>query len=29
VFQNAQDRAVNVIFRRDDGGYGLIEAKPG
>jgi putative sigma-54 modulation protein len=29
VFQNAQDRAVNVIFRREDGGYGLIEAKPG
>ncbi len=29
VFQNAGDRAINVVFRRDDGNYGLIEAKVG
>jgi putative sigma-54 modulation protein len=27
VFQNAVDRAVNVVYRRDDGSYGLIEAR--
>ena len=27
VFQNTADRAINVVFRRDDGNYGLIEAK--
>lgn len=29
VFQNASDRAINVVFKRDDGNYGLIEAKVG
>jgi putative sigma-54 modulation protein len=28
VFQNAKDRTINVVFKRDDGNYGLIEAKP-
>ncbi len=28
VFQNASDRAINVVYRRDDGNYGLIEARP-
>ena len=28
VFQNARDRAVNVVYRREDGSFGLIEAKP-
>ncbi len=27
VFQNAADRTVNVVYRRDDGNFGLIEAK--
>ncbi len=27
VFQNAEDRAVNVVYRREDGGFGLIEAR--
>jgi putative sigma-54 modulation protein len=27
VFQNAKDRSVNVVYRRDDGSFGLIEAK--
>jgi putative sigma-54 modulation protein len=27
VFQNAKDRAFNVVYRRDDGNFGLIEAK--
>ena len=27
VFQNARDGAINVVFRRDDGNYGLVEAK--
>jgi putative sigma-54 modulation protein len=27
VFQNERDRAVNVVYRREDGGYGLIEAR--
>ena len=27
VFQNARSHEVNVIFRREDGNYGLIEAK--
>ena len=26
VFQNAEDRAINVVYRRDDGNFGLIEA---
>jgi putative sigma-54 modulation protein len=26
VFQNADDRAINVVYRRDDGNFGLIEA---
>ncbi len=28
VFQNAKDRSINVVYRRDDGNYGLIEAHP-
>ena len=28
VFQNAKDHAINVVYRRDDGSFGLIEAKP-
>lgn len=28
VFQSAKDRTINVVFRRDEGGYGLIEARP-
>jgi putative sigma-54 modulation protein len=27
VFQNARDSAVNVVYRREDGGLGLIEAR--
>jgi putative sigma-54 modulation protein len=27
VFQNSKDRAVNVVYRRDDGNLGLIEAR--
>ncbi len=27
VFQNAKDHAVNVLYRRDDGKLGLIEAR--
>ncbi len=27
VFQNAEDGAINVVFRRDDGNIGLIEAR--
>ncbi len=27
VFQNAKDRSINVVFKRDDGNYGVIEAK--
>jgi putative sigma-54 modulation protein len=27
VFQNARDRAVNIVYRRDDGNLGLIEAR--
>ena len=27
VFQNAKDRAINVVYRRDDGNFGLIEAR--
>lgn len=26
VFQNAKDHAINVVYRRDDGNVGLIEA---
>jgi putative sigma-54 modulation protein len=29
VFQNAGDRAINVVYRRDDGTCGLIEARAG
>ncbi len=29
VFQNEKDRAINVVYRRDDGSYGLIEAREG
>lgn len=29
VFQNAEDGAINVVFRREDGNLGLIEAKGG
>jgi ribosome hibernation promoting factor len=28
VFQNANDRSINVVYRRDDGSFGLIEARP-
>jgi putative sigma-54 modulation protein len=28
VFQNSKDRAINVVYRRDDGNFGLIEARP-
>lgn len=27
VFQNAEDRSINVVYRRDDGNVGLIEAR--
>ncbi len=27
VFQNAADSAINVVYRRDDGNFGLIEAR--
>jgi len=27
VFQNSSDRAVNIVYRRDDGNLGLIEAR--
>jgi putative sigma-54 modulation protein len=27
VFQNARDHAINVVYRRDDGNLGLIEAR--
>jgi putative sigma-54 modulation protein len=27
VFQNTKDRAVNIVYRRDDGNLGLIEAR--
>ncbi len=27
VFQNADDRAINVVYRRDDGNFGLIETR--
>jgi putative sigma-54 modulation protein len=27
VFQNLADRALNVVYRRDDGNFGLIEAR--
>jgi putative sigma-54 modulation protein len=29
VFQNAKDLAINVVYRRDDGNFGLIEARGG
>jgi putative sigma-54 modulation protein len=28
VFQNAKDHAINVVYRREDGNLGLIEARP-
>jgi putative sigma-54 modulation protein len=27
VFQNAKDRTINVLFKREDGAFGLLEAK--
>jgi putative sigma-54 modulation protein len=27
VFQNATDHAINVVYKRDDGNLGLIEAR--
>jgi putative sigma-54 modulation protein len=27
VFQNADDRAINIVYRREDGNCGLIEAR--
>ncbi len=27
VFQNAKDQSINVVYRRDDGNLGLIEAR--
>jgi putative sigma-54 modulation protein len=27
VFQNAADRAINVVYKRDDGNFGVIEAR--
>jgi len=27
VFQNEKDLAINVVYRRDDGNFGLIEAR--
>jgi len=29
VFQNAKDHTINVLYRRDDGNLGLIEARSG
>ena len=29
VFQNTKDRAINVVYKRDDGNFGLIEASAG
>jgi putative sigma-54 modulation protein len=29
VFQNAKDHTINVVYKRDDGNLGLIEAKAG
>ena len=28
VFQNEESRAINVVYRRDDGNLGVIEARP-
>ncbi len=28
VFQDARSRALNVVYRRDDGKLGVIEARP-
>jgi putative sigma-54 modulation protein len=28
VFQSAKDQTINVLYRRDDGNLGLIEARP-
>ena len=27
VFQNAKDHSINIVYRRDDGNVGLIEAR--
>jgi putative sigma-54 modulation protein len=27
VFQNAKDHAINIVYRRDDGTLGLVEAR--
>jgi putative sigma-54 modulation protein len=27
VFQNGDDRAINILYRREDGSLGLIEAR--
>jgi putative sigma-54 modulation protein len=29
VFQNVKDRAINIVYRRDDGNLGLVEARVG
>lgn len=29
VFQNAKDHSINVVYRREDGNFGLIEARAG
>ncbi len=29
VFQNATDLAINVVYKRDDGNFGVIEARAG
>jgi putative sigma-54 modulation protein len=28
VFQNAKDHAINIVYRREDGNLGVIEARP-
>jgi putative sigma-54 modulation protein len=28
VFQDATDRTINVVYKRDDGNFGLLEARP-
>jgi putative sigma-54 modulation protein len=29
VFQNAKDNAINVLYKREDGNFGLIQARNG
>ena len=29
VFQDARDRAIHIVYRREDGNLGLIETRPG